>query len=107
MNSDFFTETLKHIKKHINCSIENKLFLILDNHRSHMNVACLQFCKANGIIVLSLPPHCSHKMQPLDVGVFSPLKTNIDQSMQDFMLNHPGDVITTRLIAKLTRDPIL
>lgn len=28
----------------------------------------------NGIDLLILPPHCSHVLQPLDVGVFSPLK---------------------------------
>jgi hypothetical protein len=29
----------------------------------------------NNIIFMVLPPHSSHLTQPLDVGVFSPLKT--------------------------------
>lgn len=28
----------------------------------------------NGIIILCLPPHTSHALQPLDLGVFAPLK---------------------------------
>jgi hypothetical protein len=28
----------------------------------------------SGIDLLILPPHCSHLLQPLDVGVYGPLK---------------------------------
>ena len=31
------------------------------------------FCKKNAIICLCMPAHASHHLQPLDVGVFSPL----------------------------------
>ena len=29
----------------------------------------------NNIIILCLPPHVTHAMQPLDVGVFGPFQT--------------------------------
>ena len=34
----------------------------------------IAFCLENNIDLLILPPHCSHLLQPLDVGVFGPLK---------------------------------
>jgi len=48
--------------------------LIMDGHGSHITAKCISFCVDNAVDLLILPPHCSHVLQPLDVGVFSPLK---------------------------------
>jgi hypothetical protein len=48
--------------------------LILDGHSSHLTPAFDQACKRNNIIACCMPPHSSHLLQPLDVGVFSVLK---------------------------------
>lgn len=37
-----------------------------------------------------LPPHCSHRMQPLDVSVFGPFKTAANQLCADWVKMHPG-----------------
>ena len=39
-----------------------------------INAEFSEYCKANKIIPLCLPSHSSHLPQPLDVGVFGPLK---------------------------------
>jgi hypothetical protein len=44
--------------------------LIMDGHSSHITGDMIAFC----IDLLILPPHCSHLLQPLDVGVYRPLK---------------------------------
>ncbi|GFS03810.1 tigger transposable element-derived protein [Elysia marginata] len=44
--------------------------------------------------MLTLPPHCSHKLQSLDVSVFGPFKTYYTQASNDFLLNHPGQTIS-------------
>lgn len=48
--------------------------LIMNGHGSHITVGFISFCMDNAIDLLILPPHWSHVLQPLDVGVFSPLK---------------------------------
>jgi hypothetical protein len=48
--------------------------LVLDGHESHVNVKFDEYCKENDIIPLCLPAHSSHLTQPLDVGLFGPLK---------------------------------
>jgi DDE superfamily endonuclease len=48
--------------------------LICDGHDSHISADFIRHCIANRIVLFLLPPHCSHLMQPLDVGVFFPLK---------------------------------
>jgi hypothetical protein len=48
--------------------------LVLDGHESHVNAEFSNYCKEKDIIPLYLPPHSSHLTQPLDVGIFGPLK---------------------------------
>lgn len=48
--------------------------LVLDEHGSHETTEFMCHCKINRVQLLYLPPHTSHKTQPLDRSVFSPLK---------------------------------
>ncbi|KAI5193409.1 hypothetical protein E4T38_09963 [Aureobasidium subglaciale] len=49
--------------------------LILDGHSSYTTIEFLWFCKQLKIFLLFLPAHSSHVLQPLNLGVFSPLKS--------------------------------
>lgn len=49
--------------------------LIFDGHASHVSTAAVDFCLRNDIILLCLPPHSTHVLQPLDIGLFAPLAT--------------------------------
>lgn len=48
--------------------------LVPDGHESHVDAEFDEYCKANNIVPHCLPPHSSDLDQPLDVGVFGPLK---------------------------------
>jgi hypothetical protein len=48
--------------------------LIYDGHGSHVRGEFLEHCNQNRIHPLLLPPHTSHLLQPLDVGIFGPVK---------------------------------
>ena len=48
--------------------------LICDGHDSHISAQFVRYCIDNKIVVFLLPPHSSHLLQPLDVGVFGPVK---------------------------------
>ncbi|KYM99107.1 hypothetical protein ALC62_10163 [Cyphomyrmex costatus] len=94
INSDLFLEFLKHLKNVTRCSVDQPVLLLLDNHESNRSLPGLQFCKANGIHVVSFPPHYSHRLQPLDVSVFGPFKTAMHKQYENFMRMHPGRGIT-------------
>ncbi len=47
--------------------------LVLDGHESHVSSDFIQYCCDHSIVALCLPPHSTHLLQPLDVGVFGPL----------------------------------
>jgi len=49
--------------------------LILDGHASHISTKVIKFCIAHNIILLCLPPHSTHLLQPEDIGLFGPLST--------------------------------
>ena len=48
--------------------------LIMDSHGSHATAEFDSFCIENQIILLYMPPHSSHILQPLDVSCFAFLK---------------------------------
>ena len=70
--------------------MDNKVLVILDNHESHISVEAVDYCRDSVIVLLSLPPHCSHRLQPLDRTVFGPLKTQYNTTVKLWMYNNPG-----------------
>ncbi|KAF2685483.1 CENP-B protein, partial [Lentithecium fluviatile CBS 122367] len=48
--------------------------LICDGFGTHETAEILEFCISNSIKLCRLPSHSSHKLQPLDVATFAPLK---------------------------------
>jgi hypothetical protein len=80
---------VQHFEKHTRSkTIGSKRLLILDNHESHVSIEFRSFCKENNIVLLWMPPHSSHLLQPLDVGCFSPLKTAFSKQNQGLIRNH-------------------
>ena len=52
--------------------------MIIDGHSSHVTARFIAFCITSKIDLFLLPPHSSHKTQPLDLSIFGPLKTVIN-----------------------------
>ena len=100
-DGSIFLEWLLHFQKATNSSRENQCILILDNHASHVFLPAINFARRNGIIILSIPPHTSHRLQPLDIPFFGPLKTFYGQEADKWMLNHPGRRISEYEVCKL------
>lgn len=55
--------------------------LIMDGHLTHCTLDFTACCSANKVIPLILPPHASHVLQPLDVAVFSSMKSAYRQAV--------------------------
>ncbi|KAF2887818.1 hypothetical protein ILUMI_18355 [Ignelater luminosus] len=75
--------------------------IVMDNHESHLSTEALDFAKENGIILPTLPPHCSHKLQTLDVAAFRSFKKFYNAACDTWMINNPGKPITIYSIAVL------
>ena len=46
------------------------IILFLDGHKPHLTLNLGQFCRENGIVIICLPPNCTHFAQPLDQVYF-------------------------------------
>ena len=74
----------------VRCSVDSPVLLLLDNHDSHLSIDVLDYAKANGVVVLSFPPHCSHRLQPLDVSIFGPFKKYYNSALKGWLTDNAG-----------------
>nr|CAI5826562.1 unnamed protein product [Callosobruchus analis] len=82
---------MKHFIKFARPSKERPVIILMDNHESHISVPAIRLAKENGVILVTLHPHTSNKMQPLDKSVFGPFKTYFNQAANEKMLT-PGHI---------------
>lgn len=78
-----FTNWFKHFIKHTNPTPKSKVLLILDRHYSHTrNIDVIELARDNNVKIVSLSPHTTHKLQPLDKTFMGPLKTYYSEEIQ-------------------------
>ena len=104
INSQLYMQWLHHFIQHSGATPDHKVMLILDNHESHVSLEAWEMCRSSGVVVVSLPPHCSHRCQPLDITVFGPLKSAYYRRCDEWMKSHPGKRIKQYEIASLFGD---
>lgn len=83
-----FLKYMKHFVLHVRCSKERPCLVLVDNHSSHLDSEVLDYCKENGITLLSFPAHCSHKLQPLDRSVYGPFKKFVNSACDAWVTNN-------------------
>lgn len=64
----------------------------MDGHRSHVSWEFLNFCLTHNIICLCLPPHSTHILQPLDVGLFAPLQRRYSEELDRWQRRQKGHI---------------
>lgn len=101
MTTDLFLQVMKHFVFHTNSSLENRTLLIFDNHETHLMPETINFAKENGVVIVTIPPHCSNKLQPLDKTVYKPLKNAYNRAMDSWMFSHPGTTVSIYEVAEI------
>ncbi|KAF2882062.1 hypothetical protein ILUMI_24110 [Ignelater luminosus] len=82
-NAELFVKYLEHFIYIVKPSPGYEVLLVMDNHVSHLSLEATNLAKENGIIILTFPPHTSHKLQPLDRTVFDPFKSYCNKACKD------------------------
>jgi hypothetical protein len=98
---DKFLEFLNFIY-HVKSMKDGQVLLLLDNCDIHITVPAISKCRTKGVIMLTLPPHTSHKLQPLDRCVFGLFKKFYYVASNDLMLGIPRKLISIYGVAHLT-----
>ena len=92
ITKDLFLEWMDHFIQQTNSSKDNPTLLLLDNHESHCSLAAIDKARDADITFLTFPPHCSHKLQPLDRTVYGPLKKFYNAACDSWMLRNLGRI---------------
>jgi hypothetical protein len=64
--------------------------LIVDGHGSHLTMDFLNYCDSHRIILVILPPHSTHTLQPLDVVMFKPLSSAYSKELSNHLQTTQG-----------------
>lgn len=85
MQTDIFTRWFEKFIEFAHATPENPVLLLLDGHVTHVkNLKVIELAKNHGVEILCFPPHCTHKMQPLDVGFNGSLNINFGKEVNSF-----------------------
>ncbi|XP_047103348.1 MFS-type transporter clz9-like [Schistocerca piceifrons] len=93
-NAKLSVKFLKHFISIVKLSLGTEVLLLMDNHESHLSPEAINLAKETGIIILTFPPHTSHKLQPLDRTAFDPMKTHYNNACRDWMLSSPRKTVS-------------
>ena len=103
VNEGEFVKYLHHVGNQTNCSKDRPILLIMDNHESHCSLKAIDNAKELRIVLLTIPPHTSHRMQPLDVAVYGPFKLAYWRAMDSYMRSNPGKTVTVYEIPEFVK----
>jgi hypothetical protein len=95
MTSELCIQVMKHFIHHTNSSKKNvQVCYYFDNHDCHMSIEVIYLARQNGVIIVTFPPHCINKLQPLDVGVYKVFKTYYNAAVDSWMMQHPKQTLS-------------
>lgn len=102
MTTEIFLEWFKNFVKFSGATRDNKVLLLLDGHSTHTkNIKLINYARENGVVLLCFPPHCSHRLQPLDAAFMKPLSSYYEVEVRKWMRCNPGKVVTMHQISTL------
>ncbi|KAM4067887.1 DDE superfamily endonuclease [Hirsutella rhossiliensis] len=75
VNDILALEFIDHFERHTRPQVpEEERLVLMDGCENHFTYELVHFCYQHNIQLFPLPPHVTHLLQPLDVGVFGPYK---------------------------------
>ena len=87
-----------------NPSSDKPVLLLLDGHASHTkSLELIDLARKNSVTIICFPPHCTHRLQPLDVAFMAPLSAYYEQEVRKWLIAHPGRSVTIYQVGKLFR----
>jgi len=75
--------------------------IILDGHCSHKTLEVISLARDNGIDLLVLPPHTTHRLQPLDTVFYKPLSDCYNTAADRWKFTNAGRRISFYEVASL------
>ena len=94
IDQEIFLKFLEHFETY-RCKVPGKkCILFMDGHSSHLTVEAINFCVDHDIEILCLPPHSSHRLQPLDTHFNKPMKASWADEVKRYLSQSEKVVLT-------------
>ena len=68
--------------------------LFFDGHNSHISLKLIETARSNNVHLVCFPPHVTHLIQPLDVGVFAPVKHQWAKTLKSYQIESRASTVT-------------
>jgi hypothetical protein len=94
MNARLFKLWLQMFSRSIGDEVDRPVLLVYDGCASHLSLDILEEAEKLQVLLFKLPANTTHLFQPLDVGVFGPLKRQIRTEIRLFSRQHAGSSIS-------------
>ncbi|XP_069671659.1 uncharacterized protein [Periplaneta americana] len=86
IQTDLFKKWFLHFVEKVKPTREDPALLIFDGHYSHTrNLQLIDCARENNVTLICLPPHSTHKLQPLDRSFIGPLKSYYSEEVRTFL----------------------
>lgn len=75
-----FRKYLEMFVVRVNPTKKDPALLIVDGHTSHKDLLAVLYAKENNVHIISLPPHTTHRLKPLDRAIIKPFKAAYNEA---------------------------
>ena len=82
--------------------LDGKKVIFGDNLASHLSMNVIQSCKDNQIEFVCLPANSTHILQPLDVGLYGPMKKVWSNLLAQYKRENPADSLMNKCAFQFT-----
>src|ERR1043165_237108 len=70
--------------------------------KTHHSIEFIDLAKLNSVILVTIPPHTSHKLQPLDISVYGPFKKLYNRQIDSWLVSNPAKTLEIYELAELS-----
>ena len=103
INEEIFVKYLEHFIQFTKCCTEYPVLLIMDNHASHISLTASLMGTKHGIVMVTIHPHTSHKLQPLDRTVYGPFKRYYNAALDNWIRENSATTLSIYGVAQLAK----
>ncbi len=85
--------------------LEGKKLLLGDNLSSHLSVEVIYLCRENDVEFVCLTPNITQILQPLDAGLFGPMKACWRKQLREYAAQDPSaSLLQKTLFPKMLKE---
>ena len=101
-----FEQWFRHSFVSFTADIQKLVVLFFDGHRPHLTYNTICLAMEEFIIIICLPPHTSHALQPLGVGVFGAYEVYLAANLTAILSRNEDDFCRQRIIPDTLKEAL-